>query len=150
MVLSRFIFNIFAIFSIIWAFSHLSKNRQKQIRLLPLISQLCIDYRPCKCHFYYFLVILFLSLPFVHPIVDEGVDTAVGHGQPIEGQVHVWGVPGKHSCSTGKGTWSKTNWAKARVAKMLWDSASQQVGPKSSLVFFITFFCTMILNSKRF
>ena len=77
-----------------------------------------------------------MSLPFVHPIVDEGVDTAVGHGQPIEGQVHVGGVPGKISCSTGKGTGSKTNGAKARVAKMLWNSASQQVGPKSSLVLF--------------
>ena len=96
--------------------------------------------RPCISYYYYFLSILFLSLPFVHPIVDEGVDTAVGHGQPIEGQVHVGGVPGKNSCSTGKGTGSKTNWAKARVVKMSWDSVSQQVGLKNSLVFFLITF----------
>ena len=35
--------------------------------------------------------------PFVHPIVDDGIDAAVGHCQPIEGQVHVWGVPGTNT-----------------------------------------------------
>ena len=35
-------------------------------------------------------------LPLVHGIVDHGVDTAVGHGQPVEGQEHVRGVPGLH------------------------------------------------------
>lgn len=34
--------------------------------------------------------------PFVHPIVYDGVDAAVSHCQPIEGQVHVWGVPGSN------------------------------------------------------
>ena len=34
--------------------------------------------------------------PFVHGIVNHGVDTAVGHGQPVEGQEHVRGVPGLH------------------------------------------------------
>ena len=29
------------------------------------------------------------DLPFVHPEVDDGIDHAVGHGQPIEGQIHV-------------------------------------------------------------
>jgi len=35
--------------------------------------------------------------PPVHPVVDQGVDTAVGHGQPVEQQVHVLGVPGLHN-----------------------------------------------------
>ena len=35
-------------------------------------------------------------LPFIHGIVDHGVDTAVGHGQPVEGQEHVGCVPGPH------------------------------------------------------
>ena len=35
-------------------------------------------------------------LPLVHGIVDHGVDTEVGHGQPVEGQEHVGGVPGPH------------------------------------------------------
>ena len=38
-----------------------------------------------------------INPPFVHPIVDDGVDAAVGHCQPIEGQVHVWGVPGTNT-----------------------------------------------------
>ena len=32
------------------------------------------------------------KLPFIHPVVDEGVDTAVCHGQPVEEQVHVLDV----------------------------------------------------------
>jgi hypothetical protein len=52
-----------------------------------------------------FYLLLYLSqiysthktfLPFVHGIVYYGVDTAVGHGQPVEGQEHVLGVPGPH------------------------------------------------------
>ena len=31
--------------------------------------------------------------PFVHPIVDQRINSGVSHGQPIEGQVHVWRVP---------------------------------------------------------
>ena len=27
--------------------------------------------------------------PLVHPVVDDGVDTGGGHGQPVEGQVDV-------------------------------------------------------------
>ena len=34
--------------------------------------------------------------PLVHGVVDQGVDAAVGHGQPVECQEHVWGVPGLH------------------------------------------------------
>ena len=34
--------------------------------------------------------------PFVHGIVDHGVDTAVGHSQPVEGQKHVRGIPSFH------------------------------------------------------
>ena len=40
--------------------------------------------------------------PPVHPVVDQGVDTAVGHGQPVEQQVHVLGVPCLNICSTIK------------------------------------------------
>ena len=29
------------------------------------------------------------SEPLVHPVVDDGVDAGVGHGQPVEGQVDV-------------------------------------------------------------
>ena len=28
-------------------------------------------------------------IPFIHPVVDEGVDTGVGHCQPVECQVYV-------------------------------------------------------------
>ena len=30
--------------------------------------------------------------PFVHPIVDDGIDTGVGHGKPVEAQVDVVNV----------------------------------------------------------
>ena len=40
------------------------------------------------------------SSPLIHPVVDDGVDAAVGHGQPVEQQVHVLGEPGLHSSST--------------------------------------------------
>ena len=40
--------------------------------------------------------ILKYVIPCIHGIVDHGVDTAVGHGQPVEGQEHVGGVPGPH------------------------------------------------------
>ena len=40
--------------------------------------------------------ILSLCSPLIHGIVDHGVDAAVGHGQPVEGQEHVRGVPGLH------------------------------------------------------
>ena len=33
------------------------------------------------------------SPPLVHPVVHQGVHTAVCHGQPVEGQVHVRRVP---------------------------------------------------------
>ena len=29
-----------------------------------------------------------LCIPFVHPVVDDGVDTGVGHCQPVEEQVY--------------------------------------------------------------
>ena len=41
-----------------------------------------------------------INPPFVHPIVYDGVDAAVSHCQPIESQVHVWGVPGTNSRDT--------------------------------------------------
>ena len=38
----------------------------------------------------------FKDLPLVHCIVDDGVDAAVEHGEPVEDEVHVLGVPGPH------------------------------------------------------
>ena len=35
------------------------------------------------------------TVPLVHPIVYYWVDTTICHCQPIESQVHVWGVPEK-------------------------------------------------------
>ena len=35
-------------------------------------------------------------IPLIHSIVDQGVDTGVDHGQPVEGQEHVGSVPGSH------------------------------------------------------
>ena len=32
------------------------------------------------------------SEPLVHPVVDDGVDTGVGHGQPVEGEIDVANV----------------------------------------------------------
>ena len=32
--------------------------------------------------------------PVVHGIVDDGVEAAVEHGQPVEGKIHVLRVPG--------------------------------------------------------
>ena len=32
-------------------------------------------------------------LPFIHPVVDDGIDTAVGHGEPVECKEHVLCVP---------------------------------------------------------
>ena len=46
------------------------------------------------------LIIFPNNLPLIHPVVDDGVDAAVGHGQPVEQQVHVLGEPGLHSSST--------------------------------------------------
>jgi len=37
-----------------------------------------------------------VSKPLVHCIVDDGVNTAVEHGEPVEDKVHVLGVPGPH------------------------------------------------------
>ena len=34
------------------------------------------------------------GLPLVHGVVHHGVDAAVGHGQPVEGEVHVLCEPG--------------------------------------------------------
>ena len=34
--------------------------------------------------------------PLVHPVVDNRIDAAVEHGQPVEEEVHVLGVPGSH------------------------------------------------------
>lgn len=33
-----------------------------------------------------------MALPVVHPVVNERVDHRVGHGEPVEGQVHVLDV----------------------------------------------------------
>ena len=32
------------------------------------------------------------SEPLVHPVVDDGVDTGVGHGQPVEGEIDMANV----------------------------------------------------------
>lgn len=32
---------------------------------------------------------MIIHLPGVHPVVYEGIDHCVGHGEPIETQVHV-------------------------------------------------------------
>ena len=37
-----------------------------------------------------------VDLPFVHSIVDDWVDAAVEHGQQVEEEEHVLGVPGPH------------------------------------------------------
>ena len=34
--------------------------------------------------------------PLIHGIINDGVDTAVEHGEPVEDKVHVLGVPGPH------------------------------------------------------
>ena len=39
------------------------------------------------------------TVPLVHPIVYYWVDTTICHCQPIESQVHVWGVPGETMCA---------------------------------------------------
>ena len=38
------------------------------------------------------------TVPLVHPIVYYWVDTTICHCQPIESQVHVWGVPEETVC----------------------------------------------------
>ena len=30
-----------------------------------------------------------ITVPVVHPVVDQRIDHGVGHGEPVEGQVHV-------------------------------------------------------------
>lgn len=35
-----------------------------------------------------------MRLPRVHPVVDKRIDHGVGHGEPVEGQVHVLDVLG--------------------------------------------------------
>ena len=46
-----------------------------------------------------------VSEPLVHPVVDDGVDTGGGHGQPVEGQVDVvdLGYPKQRVNSTDHG-----------------------------------------------
>ena len=44
-----------------------------------------------------------LRPPFVHGIVDDRIYTAIGHGQPVESQEHVWGVPGLHDVGVVEG-----------------------------------------------
>ena len=39
----------------------------------------------------------------VHGIVDYRIDTGVGHGQPVEGEEHVWCVPGLHDGGVEEG-----------------------------------------------
>ena len=49
--------------------------------------------KPIFCSSNSFFNPKFKKKPFVHPIVYDRVNAAVSHRQPIEGQVHVWGVP---------------------------------------------------------
>ena len=37
-----------------------------------------------------------MNLPVAHPVVDDGVDSTVGHGQPVEAEVDVLDVGGPH------------------------------------------------------
>ena len=37
-----------------------------------------------------------MNLPVAHPVVDDGVDSTVGHGQPLEAEVDVLDVGGPH------------------------------------------------------
>ena len=44
-----------------------------------------------------------MNSPLIHGVVDQGVDTGVGHGQPVERQEHVWCVPGLHDGGVEEG-----------------------------------------------
>ena len=63
-----------------------------------------------------FLFFDFFSLS-VHGIVNHGVDTAVGHGQPVEGQEHVGGVPGLHDGGVEEGV---------HEVDMVWEPANRK------------------------
>ena len=63
-----------------------------------------------------FLFFHFFSLS-VHGIVDHGVDTAVGHSQPVEGQEHVGGVPGLHDGGVEEGV---------HEVDMVWEPANRK------------------------
>ena len=42
----------------------------------------------CQSNFYIF------KIPLVHPVVDDGIHHGIGHGQPVETQIHVLDIFG--------------------------------------------------------
>jgi hypothetical protein len=41
----------------------------------------------CRCNYW-------LDLPVVHPAIDDGIIHGVGHGEPVDGEVHFLNVFG--------------------------------------------------------
>ena len=90
-------------------------KKRKEYFLLHSMQCLCpqvvggIQHRTCL-KYSWNLEYLFLFLhnyqPYllsVHGIVDYWINTGVGHGQPVEGQEHVWCVPGLHDGGVEEG-----------------------------------------------